>query len=187
MLQETSRQPGQWVRAQARVRERRIWMVLGLVLALALLVVSVSLDQRHGFLAIVGIAFLLFLRLVTRRQILDAVIWQRGAASEEAVGDALDELAHDGFSVRHDLEQREGNVDHLVSGPTGVFMIETKHRGFQPADLPKARRQAKQLGAELGIWVTPVICLDKRRSGKPYRDRGIWLVGREHPVALLQA
>jgi hypothetical protein len=180
MLQETSRQPGQWVRAQARMRERRVWMLLGLVLALALLVVAVSLDKRNGFLALVGLAFLVFLRWIAYGQVNDVVRWRRGAASEEAVGGALDELLADGYTVTHDLRQEfEGNVDHLVTGPTGVFMIETKHRGYKPADLSKAKRQAKKLNDELGEWVTPVICLDRRRARDPYRDRGVWIVSRE--------
>jgi len=32
-------------------------------------------------------------------------------------------------------QEFEGNVDHLVTGHGGVFMIETKHRGYKPADL----------------------------------------------------
>ena len=180
MLQETHRQPGQWVRAQARTRERQIWMVLGLVLALALLVVATALDKRSAFLTLIGIAFLLFLRRIVFRLIDDGANWRKGAASEEAVGEALDELLADGYTVTHDLPQEfEGNVDHLVNGPTGVFMIETKHRGYRPVDLSKAKRQAKKLNVELGEWVTPVICLDKRRAGNPYRDRGVWIVSRE--------
>lgn len=180
MLQETSRQPGQWVRAQARIRERRIWMLLGLVLALTFLVVAVSLDKRSGWLALVGIGLLVFLRWLTRGQIELALPWLKGAASEEAVGYALEELTSEGFTVNHDLRQEfEGNVDHLVSGPSGTFMIETKHRGYKPVDLMKAKRQAKKLNGELGEWVTPVICLDRRRAREPYRDRGVWIISRE--------
>jgi hypothetical protein len=179
MLQESPRQPGQWVRAQARLRERQIWMLLGLVLALAFLVVAASLDKRSVLLTLVGLAFLLFLRRIVYRLIDDSAKWKRGAASEEAVGEALDELPAE-FTVQHDLRQEfEGNVDHLVSGPTGVFMIETKHRSFKTTDLAKARRQAKKLNDELGTWVTPVICLDKRRANRPYKNRGVWIVSRE--------
>ena len=117
---------------------------------------------------------------VTHRLIDVAKHWDRGASSEEAVGVALDALVVEGFTVNHDLRQEfEGNVDHLVTGRTGVFMIETKHRGYKPADLSKAKRQAKKLNDELGEWVTPVICLDRRRAREPYRDRGVWIVSRE--------
>jgi hypothetical protein len=162
-------------------------MLLGLVLAFALLVVAVSLSERSGWLALVGLGFLLFLRRLTRAQIELALNWLRGAASEEAVGDVLDELVSEGYTVRHDIERPfEGNVDHLVSGPSGVFMIETKHRGYKPADLPKARRQAKKLRGELGVWVTPVICLDRRR-GRPYCNRGVWIVSRKRLLTWVRA
>jgi Nuclease-related domain len=188
MLQQAARQPGQWVRAQARMRERQIWMVAGLVLALALLVVAAALDKRSAFLTLVGLAFLLFLRRIVFRLIDDGANWRKGAASEEAVGRALDELLADGYTVSHDLEQEfEGNVDHLVTGPTGVFLIETKHRGYKPADLSKAKRQAKKLNDEVGEWVTPVICLDRRRTREPYRDRGVWVVSRERLVDWIRA
>ena len=188
MLQQTSRQPGQWVRAQARMRERQVWMVLGLVLALAFLVVAAALDKRSAFLTLVGLAFLLFLRRIAFRLIDDGANWRKGAASEEAVGAALDQLLADGYTVSHDLEQQfEGNVDHLVTGPTGVFMIETKHRGYRPADMSKAKRQAKKLNDALGEWVTPVICLDKRRAREPYRNRGVWVVSRERLVDWIRA
>lgn len=188
MLQDTSRQPGQWVRARARMRERQTWMVLGLLLALAFLVVAAALDKRSAFLTLVGLAFLLFLRRITYRLVDDGAKWRKGAASEEAVGEALRELDAEGFAVTHDLRQQfEGNVDHLVSGRTGVFMIETKHRGYKPADLSKARRQAKRLNDELDSWVTPVICLDRRRASKPYRNHGVWIVSRERLVDWIRA
>jgi hypothetical protein len=51
----------------------------------------------------------------------------------------------------HDIEQdREGNVDHLVSGPSGVYLIETKHRRYADDQLRKAKRQAAKLHDELG-------------------------------------
>jgi len=180
MLQETSRQPGQWVRAQARVHERRVWMLLALVFAFGALVVRVYADERRTWVALIGVAFFCFLRHITHRLIDVAKHWDRGASSEEAVGVALDALVAEGFTVNHDLRQEfEGNIDHLVTGRTGVFMIETKHRGYKPADLSKAKRQAKKLNDELGMWVTPVICLDRRRAREPYRDRGVWIVSRE--------
>ena len=165
------------------MRERRVWMLLGLVFALGALIVATYVDDRRSWLALIGVALLCFLRRITHGSIDDAVQWRRGAASEEAVGDALDKLTADGFTVTHDVRQAaEGNVDHLVAGPTGVFMVETKHRSFKASDLPKARRQAKKLNAELGAWVVPVICLDKRRASKPYCNRGVWIVSRERLV-----
>jgi Nuclease-related domain len=188
MAHDVARQPGQWVRAQARERERRVWMLLGLVLAFALLVLAMSVNARHSVFAYVGLGLLILFRQAGKRQIEAVGNWLRGADSEEAVGEALTALTREGYTVRHDLEQRfEGNIDHLVSGPSGVFMIETKHRGYAEAHLRKARRQAKKLREELGVFVTPVICLDKRRGRDPYRDRGVWIVPRARLVGWVRS
>jgi hypothetical protein len=41
----------------------------------------------------------------------------------------------------HDIEQGgEGNIDHLLSGPNGVYLVETKERRYDDRHLPKARR-----------------------------------------------
>src|ERR671933_917984 len=106
--------------------------------------------------------------------------WARGAHAESIVGYVLEKLRKLGFEVVHDIQQPgEGNVDHLVSGPSGVFMIETKRWEYDAWHLRKAKRQAAKLAAELGVWVTPVICLARRRPAKPYYHGGVWILGRE--------
>jgi hypothetical protein len=54
--------------------------------------------------------------------------WQRGAAGERHTARLLGRLARDGFVVFHDLAVpgSQTNVDHLVIGPTGVFVIDSK-------------------------------------------------------------
>jgi hypothetical protein len=104
----------------------------------------------------------------------------RGAHAESIVGYALEKLRALGFEVVHDIRQPgEGNVDHLVSGPSGVFMIETKRWWYEPRDVHKAKRQAAKLAADFGVWVTPVICLARRRPARLYLDHGVWILGRE--------
>lgn len=52
----------------------------------------------------------------------------------------------------HDVEQPgEGNIDHIVSGPTGVFLVETKERRCEERHLTKAKRQAAKLHDALGV------------------------------------
>lgn len=57
--------------------------------------------------------------------------WAYGALGEEEVGATLGNLGR-GWSVAHDLEVRDGtgrvraNIDHLVSGPCGVVMVDAK-------------------------------------------------------------
>jgi hypothetical protein len=56
-----------------------------------------------------------------------------GARGERVVADALDDLKRDGYRVFHDVppESETGglaNFDHVVIGPAGVFVVETKTR-----------------------------------------------------------
>jgi Nuclease-related domain len=54
--------------------------------------------------------------------------WRRGAAGERRTARRLDRLTRDGYVVFHDLALpgSPANVDHLVIGPTGVFVIDSK-------------------------------------------------------------
>jgi hypothetical protein len=52
-----------------------------------------------------------------------------GLEAETAVGQELDQLMKQGFSVFHDLPgDKDFNIDHVVVGPQGVFAVETKGR-----------------------------------------------------------
>jgi hypothetical protein len=62
----------------------------------------------------------------------DAVAWRRGAAGERRTARLLDPLQWHGWVVLHDLAVpgSRANVDHLVIGPGGVFVIDSKdYRG----------------------------------------------------------
>ena len=48
-----------------------------------------------------------------------------GAKAEQAVAEALQELPDD-YYVFHDLEFPGFNIDHVVLGPKGIFLVETK-------------------------------------------------------------
>lgn len=112
------------------------------------------------------------------RRLDEAIRRLRGARAEQAVGETLNELRREGWTVLHDIEQRgEGNIDHIASGPGGIYLVETKARAYQDARLTKAKRQAAKLHADVGVWVTPVVCLHERR-GKPFKTRGVWVVPR---------
>ena len=59
----------------------------------------------------------------------DAVAWQRGAAGERRTARLLSPLERHGWAVLHDLAVpgSRANIDHLVVGPGGVFVIDSKH------------------------------------------------------------
>jgi Nuclease-related domain len=62
----------------------------------------------------------------------DAVAWRRGAEGERRTARLLGPLERQGWAVLHDLAvpRSQANIDHLVIGPGGVFVIDSKqYRG----------------------------------------------------------
>jgi Nuclease-related domain len=62
----------------------------------------------------------------------DAIAWRRGSAGERRTARLLDPLERHGWAVLHDLAVpgSRANIDHLVIGPGGVFVIDSKqYRG----------------------------------------------------------
>jgi Nuclease-related domain len=59
----------------------------------------------------------------------NAVAWRRGAVGERRTGQLLAALERHGWAVLHDLAVpgSRANLDHLVIGPGGVFVIDSKH------------------------------------------------------------
>jgi Nuclease-related domain len=59
----------------------------------------------------------------------DAVAWRRGAAGEQRTARLLGPLERQGWVVLHDLAipGSRANLDHLVIGPGGVFVVDSKH------------------------------------------------------------
>ncbi len=109
----------------------------------------------------------------------DSLLMERGLKGrngEAVVGEALEGLRWEQYIVLHDVPfAGEGNIDHLVSGPNGVFLVETKFGSYLPVHLKKAKRQAAKLSDELGVLVTPVLCVGVS-EGDPYRHGGVQVV-----------
>ena len=102
-----------------------------------------------------------------------------GARAGERVVEALEELRSRGFQVVQDIdEEDDGAIAHLVSGPTGVFLIEARYGRCTDEHLQDLRRRAADLFHELDTWVTPVICLAGRSWRKPRRKEKVWIVRR---------
>jgi hypothetical protein len=169
MEYEAHDRPGGWVLEQARHHERRILGVLALATAVVFTVAILAFGHVLSFVSgAILLGVLLFLRSIANHAIADWSRWRRGGLVEEHVGRLLDELRSDGCTVLHDVrDPRGGNFDHIVNGPFGVFVIETKAGGWASTEqLGKIAHQAKRLKEELEArWVTPVICLHARRGG----------------------
>jgi hypothetical protein len=103
--------------------------------------------------------------------------WRRGAAGERRTARLLDRLAHDGYAVFHDLAVpgSPANVDHLVIGPSGVFVIDSKQwsgRVHQGSDglvwhnhyrldrtLETVHWEAEMVSRVLGTRVAALLCV----------------------------
>jgi len=106
-----------------------------------------------------------------RRQSTEA--WRRGAEGEEYLARQLDRLGRHGYQVLHDrrVPGSKANIDHLVVGPTGVFVVDAKDYGGRltwskgtlwhgrypmTKKLVTARWEAEQVRAALGHGVMVV-------------------------------
>jgi hypothetical protein len=110
----------------------------------------------------------------------DAVTWRRGAGGERRTARLLNPLERQGWAVLHDLAVpgSRANLDHLVIGPGGVFVIDSKqYRGRLQLDpsgqlwhgryplAPTLRAasfeadQAAQVLPDPGVVVLPVVAV----------------------------
>ncbi len=180
MAYDPATRAGGWVTARSR---RYIVVAAGGSFAVgAVLLALLAARPAHHILLIASGAALLVLVGLLRPMGELAERYRKGSVAEQAVGDALDGLRRDGFFMLHDVDDPQGgNIDHIVSGPTGVYLIETKFSYFRDRDLGKVMQQACRLHDELGVWVTPVICLG-RRDRKPWLQKKVAVVPLQHLI-----
>jgi Nuclease-related domain len=119
--------------------------------------------------------------LLRFRVSVDTSAWRRGARGERRTARALRPLLRAGWTVLHDvaIPDSRANADHLLIGPPGVFVVDTKawhghislgpdgsawHNGH-PMDsvLDTVRWEAKQLAQALGVPILPLLCVHDAR------------------------
>jgi len=111
--------------------------------------------------------------------------WQTGAQGELRTARLLEPLEGEGFRILHDrqIPGSRANIDHIVIGPPGIYVVETKSLGgsLQIRDndvfvagrrrtkmIDEVKREAlavqialaKEIAAR-GWMVTPVICVHR--------------------------
>ncbi len=172
-------------RHRERVRQARpriLIIGIGLV-AVGLVMIAVGSTWAWvGFVLILGgllrTATLLFETPANVRA------WRMGAEGEERVGDLLAELEAEGARVLHDRRRPGGrdNIDHIVIGPFGVVVVESKHYAGSVAvkgnelDL-KGRRQTAFVGQ-----VERQIASVREALGTDQVTGIICVVGGEFPI-----
>ena len=145
-----------------------------------------------------------------------AAAWAAGAEGERRVAEELSNL-REAWTVLHDRllrpGQSEANLDHVVIGPGGMFLIDAKNRAgrvtawegglFQhtmnagdpvslnlAGELKKVRGMASYMAVESGRSVTPVLCLagaHEAKFGEPQLTQGVWVVPVSRLVQWLNA
>src|SRR3954452_1114585 len=68
-------------------------------------------------------------RVKAEQLLRSAEAFERGAEGEEATADILGALSAEGWRVFHDVRwpgRAQANIDHVLVGPGGVFVIDTK-------------------------------------------------------------
>lgn len=81
--------------------------------------------------------------------------YQLGFHGERCVAEELNQLMLDGFRVFHDVPFTNHNIDHVLIGPTGVFVVETKTRRKRNADRAEKHKvlfDGTQLNFPGGKW-----------------------------------
>jgi hypothetical protein len=161
------------------VQERRPWILARGVALSAVGVVLVLLGGTWGLLGAVTIVLALLMTIVALYVPPDSVIaWRTGATGEELTASALATLPA-GFVSLHDRRKprSKANIDHLVIGPTGVWVVETKnYKGSlsvrdgdlwiagrrKTAFIAQVKGQAAAVSGVLGgVPVLPIICIHR--------------------------
>jgi hypothetical protein len=135
--------------------------------------------------AIAGLCFMLLAEL--NRSGEQALNWIQGSWAERSIGAKLKVFDEQGWLVLHGYKKdRGGDIDHIVCGPNGAFIIETKSYGYRAGDLRQARTNAWWLHDKLGVgtWVTGVLCVDEERP--PEEKDKVWVVSHADLVGWLQ-
>ncbi len=141
----------------------------------AVLVQAASLDRLAlpvGLAAALAAGWRLRFRLSR-----DTRAWRDGARGERATARLLRRLGRHGYAVFHDvaIPGTPANADHLLVGPPGVILVDSKRYTGQvsqgadgrvwhnhyPMDqtLRALRLEAQAISAALGVRVRPVVCV----------------------------
>ena len=167
--------------ADVRRRRPRI-LAFGAVIAIGGLVV-LTVNPLWGAVVLLVDLLLVMSALFTTPN--STTAWQTGAEGEVRTGRLLEPLEAEGFRILHDrkIPGSRANIDHIVIGPPGIFVVETKSfmgslqlRGNdvfvggrrKTGMIDEVKREALAVETALtteiaahGWTVTPVICVHR--------------------------
>lgn len=137
-MDEYRRRRALFVAERADRRTRAALLAAGSAAAAAAVFVllGLALELSTGGLVRLGLAAAVVVLVVAAVRFYrippEIEAWRRDAAAERRTARALDRLARAGYTVLHDRSTPEsaGNIDHMIIGPSGVWVVETDaHRG----------------------------------------------------------
>jgi hypothetical protein len=191
------------LRKQWQLRVFRRWPLYVAVAATILVVVATLLSDPFKTVGMVLAASVIIAWWTIRESLAPDHIarWQRGAWGEQNTAKALKPLRKDGWVIRHDLQTRHANRDHVVAGPS-LYLLETKNfydseltlegdvlrvrRIDQPTDTyvmdeltAQMERRARQMWREqraatgTSVYVHPVVVLWGRFPQQEAYSRGV--------------
>ena len=133
---------GRYVKKQStKLYQKQFLLLLIWIAALMLLDGYLLGIRKYPFAVLLTLLFLIIiffsLKWVNRKieEIeTEKINFRKGAAGEIIIGNLLDTFPHD-YYVINDLTTPFGNIDHVVIGPSGSYVIDTKHwKGTVSAD-----------------------------------------------------
>jgi hypothetical protein len=185
MRSEAGRSAREEYRAARTARRHRAIVVSGLLgVAAAAGYAAVAGITMAAAASVVCLVCLVSMAAAWRRRPRgDPERWLRGAAGEEATARLLARLPVRRWVVRHDLRipGSRANLDHLVIGPSGVWVVDTKTTraevrarwgtvrfGGRRLDPDPTRWEAEMVADRLGVPVRALIAV----HGRGLRRRG---------------
>lgn len=133
--------PGRYATLRGRLGAVRLLFVFvisaAVIYGLFLFHHDVSGKTRVALIADFGLAGFAFMLLgELQRSGDDTVNWLFGARAERKVGLPLNQFADRGWLVIHGYKKdRGGDIDHLLCGPNGAYIVETKSYGSRGRDV----------------------------------------------------
>lgn len=206
--------------ADARYRElfdawwsrNRVFVLVAVVpLLLIVLLSSLLWPAQRSFSAGLGIGAAVVLYIAAASLYAPEHIdrWRRGSEAEKQTARQLKSLLRAPYwSAVHDRASRYGNRDHVVVGPSGVYLLDTKcpggivsvrdgvmkvHRREDPDEDVYEQRSltGRMKGAAFGLaddlrhatgrrpWVTPVVVIWAEFEQRMHEDDGVvWVHGK---------
>ena len=139
-----SRRAGQSAQAQFRAQRRRVlrenmrgWLITT-ALGTGCIAAAVLLENKAAALIFAGAAGAIVMLCIFGWVIGDvySLPWMWGAIGERQTADALNGLDNS-WRCEHDIPRARGNWDHVLVGPPGVFLLDSKRltrRAFVTGD-----------------------------------------------------